>query len=180
VPLYLLGSSTFSATLAARLGLPFAFASHFAPDYLAAALEIYRREFQPSAQLQKPYAIVGAGIYAADSDEEAKTIFSSAQLQTLGLLRSRPGKLPPPVEDIELRWSPDERNAIQHRTRYSVVGAPKAIERRLGEILDDTKADEVILTGQIYDHQARLRSFEIAATILRQMRSSAGSTPTEG
>jgi luciferase family oxidoreductase group 1 len=166
VPLYLLGSSTFSATLAAQLGLPFAFASHFAPDYLRLALEIYREQFKPSARLKEPYAIIGAGIYAADTDAEARRIFSSAQLQTLNLLRNRPDKLPPPIDNIEARWSPDERIAIQHRTRYTVVGAPERIETRLGEILGETSADEIILTAQIFDHQARLRSFEIAANIL--------------
>ena len=171
LPLYLLGSSTFSARLAAELGLPFAFASHFAPDYLQIALNIYRSEFKPSAQLGHSYAIVGAGIYAADTELEARRIFSSAQLQNLGLLRDRPGKVPPPIDDIESVWSPDERIAIQHRTRYSVVGSPDTVERRLGEILEETAVDEIILTAQIYDHQARLRSFEIAATILRMMRS---------
>ena len=170
VPLYLLGSSTFSAKLAAALGLPFAFASHFAPDYLPIALNIYRTEFKPSSQLRKPYAMIGVGIYAADSELEAKRIFSSAQLLTLGLLRDQPGKVPPPIDDIESVWSPDERIAIQHRTRYTVVGSPETVEHRLGEILEETAADEIILTAQIYDHQARLRSFEIAATILRGMR----------
>ena len=171
VPLYLLGSSTFSAKLAAELGLPFAFASHFAPDYLQIALNIYRTEFKPSAQLTEPYAMIGAGIYAADSELEAKRIFSSAQLQGLGLIRDRPGKLPPPIDDIESIWSPDERIAIQHRTRYAVVGSPEKVENRLGEILEETAANEIILTAQIYDHQARLRSFEIAAAILRRLQS---------
>jgi luciferase family oxidoreductase group 1 len=169
IPIYLLGSSTFSASLAAQLGLPFAFASHFAPDYLHVALEIYRRDFRPSTQLQRPYVIVGAGIYAADTEQEAKRIFSSAQLQTLNLIRDRPGKLPPPIADIEKIWTPDERIAIQHRTRYAVVGSPEIVERRLGEIFGETRADEIILTGQIFEHATRLRSFEIAAEILRKM-----------
>jgi luciferase family oxidoreductase group 1 len=177
VPIYLLGSSTFSATLAAQLGLPFAFASHFAPDYLQLALGIYRREFKPSPQLQQPHVIIGAGIYAADSESDAKRIFSSAQLQTLNLIRNQPGKLPPPVDDIDARWSADERVAIQHRTRYAIVGAPDTVKHRLGEIMTETAADEIILTGQIFDHGARLRSFEIAATILRQMQSAANNRP---
>jgi luciferase family oxidoreductase group 1 len=168
VPLYLLGSSTFSATLAAKLGLPFAFASHFAPEYLHPALEIYRRNFSPSAQLRQPYTIIGAGLYAADTDAEARRIFSSAQLQTLNLLRNRPGKLPPPTDKIEAIWTPDERIAIQHRTRYAIVGSPETVERRLGEILSETATDEIILTGQIFDLAARLRSFEIAAEVLRE------------
>ena len=170
VPVYLLGSSTFSAHLAAQLGLPFAFASHFAPDYLAVALDLYRREFRPSSQLQQPYVIVGAGIYAADTEAEARRIFSSAQMQALNLIRDRPGKVPPPVEDIENRWTPDERIAINHRTRYTAVGPPEMVEQRLGEILDETAADEIILTAQIFDHTARLRSFEIAAEIMQRMK----------
>jgi luciferase family oxidoreductase group 1 len=172
VPIYLLGSSAFSARLAAQLGLPFAFASHFAPEYLHVALDLYRREFNPSRQLQRPYAMIGAGIYVADSETEARRIFSSAQLQTLNLLRDRPGKLPPPVDDIEKRWDPDERIAINHRTRYAAVGAPENVQRRLGEILDETAADEIILTGQIFHHSSRLRSFEIAAEILSGMKRS--------
>jgi len=169
VPLYLLGSSTFSAALAARLGLPFAFASHFAPDYLHIALDIYRSKFEPSPQLQRPYAIVGAGIYAADSDAEARRIFSSAQLQAVNLLRNRPGKVPPPVDNIDDLLDPDERIAVRHRTRYAVVGSPDAAGRRLEEIFKETEADEIILTAQIFDHTARLRSFNMAASILREM-----------
>jgi len=166
VPIYLLGSSTFSATLAAELGLPFAFASHFAPDYLKPALDVYRREFKPSSQLQQPYVIVGAGIYAANTEREARRIFSSAQLQMLNLIRNRPSKLPPPTEDVDRMWSPDERIALEHRTRYAIVGPPETVKRRAAAILAETAADELILTGQIYDHGARLRSFEIAAEVL--------------
>jgi len=174
VPIYLLGSSTFSARLAAQLGLPFAFASHFAPEYLSVALDLYRREFRPSAHLPQPYAMIGAGIYAADSEAEARRIFSSAQLQTLNLIRNRPGQVPPPIDDIEKHWTPDERIAINHRTRYAVVGSPEMVENRLGKILAETGADEIILTAQIFEHSARLRSFEIAAEIMRRMKSANG------
>jgi luciferase family oxidoreductase group 1 len=174
IPIYLLGSSTFSARLAARLGLPFAFASHFAPEYLPVALDLYRGEFTPSAQLSQPYIIVGAGIYAASTEAEARRIFSSAQLQTLNLVRNRPGKVPPPVDNIEKLWSPDERIAINHRTRYAIVGSPEMIEHRLSEILDETAADEIILTAQIFEHSARLRSFEIAAEIMRRTKRTSG------
>jgi luciferase family oxidoreductase group 1 len=169
VPIYLLGSSTFSASLAAQLGLPFAFASHFAPDYLHVALNIYRREFQPSAQLAAPYVIVGAGIYAADTDEDAQYIFTSAQLQTLSLIRDRPGKLPPPTKNIDAIWTPEEKAAIEHRTRYAAVGSPDTVRYRLREILEETHGDEIILTGQIFDHLARLRSFEITAAVLGKL-----------
>jgi luciferase family oxidoreductase group 1 len=168
VPIYLLGSSDFSARLAAELGLPFAFASHFAPDYLHVALEIYRREFKPSPELKKPYAMVGAGVYAADTGEEARKLFTSAQLQTLNLVRGSPGKLPPPVESVADAWSPQERAAIEHRTLYTAVGSPDTVRRRLKEIIDDTRADEIILTAQIFDHGARLHSFEIAASVLKK------------
>lgn len=167
VPIYLLGSSDFSARLAAELGLPFAFASHFAPDYLQVALEIYRREFKPSRELDKPYAMVGAGVYAADTDAEARRIFTSAQLQTLNLIRNCPSKLPPPSDKIDNLWSPQERAAIEHRTRYVAVGSPDSVALRLNQIMDETEADEVIITAQIYNHAARLRSFEIAANIFR-------------
>jgi luciferase family oxidoreductase group 1 len=165
VPLYLLGSSDFSARLAAELGLPFAFASHFAPQYLEVALHLYRRDFQPSAQLEKPYVIIGAGVFAAETDVDARRLFTSAQLQFLSLVRGRPGKLPPPVDSIDDLCTPPERAAIDQRTRYAAVGSPETVRGRLQEFLAQTQADEIILTGQIYDHAARLRSFEIAAEV---------------
>ena len=163
VPLYLLGSSDFSARLAAELGLPFAFASHFAPEYLEVALHLYRRDFRPSPMLAEPYVIVGASVFAAENETEAQRLFTSAQLQFLSLVRGRPGKLPPPVDDIDGRVTPAERAAIGERTRYAAVGSPETVRRRFKEMLELTKADEIILTAQIYDHAARLRSFEIAA-----------------
>jgi luciferase family oxidoreductase group 1 len=173
VPLYLLGSSDFSARLAAELGLPFAFASHFAPEYLEVALHLYRRDFQPSPQLDKPYVIIGAGLFAADTDAEARRIFTSAQLQFLTMVRGRPGKLPPPVPHggIDEMVTPAERAAIDQRTRFAAVGAPETVRRRFREILSETGADEIIATGQIYDHAARLRSFEIGAEVFRPMGS---------
>ncbi|MEY2482520.1 MAG: hypothetical protein QOK24_1048 [Verrucomicrobiota bacterium] len=169
VPLYLLGSSDFSARLAAELGLPFAFASHFAPEYLEVALAIYRREFKPSAALVRPHVIIGVGVFAADSDEEARHLFTSAQLQFLNLVRGHPGKLPPPVESMEGKWSRVERVAVEQRTRCSAVGSPETVRGRLEELLATTAADEVIATAQIYDHAARLRSFEIAAQVFREI-----------
>jgi luciferase family oxidoreductase group 1 len=166
VPLYLLGSSDFSARLAAELGLPFAFASHFAPEYLEIALDLYRRNFKPSPELAQPHAMIGAGIFAAETDAEAQRLFTSAQLQFLKMVRGRPGKLPPPVETMDGLWSVPERAAVQQRTRFAAVGAPETVRRRLEEMLEETTADEIIATAQIYDHAARLRSFEIAAAIL--------------
>jgi luciferase family oxidoreductase group 1 len=167
VPLYLLGSSDFSAQLAAELGLPFAFASHFAPDYLEVALALYRRKFQPSPALAQPHVIVGAGVYAAETDAEAERLATSTQLQFLNLVRGRPGKLPPPVESMDGRWSAAERAAVMQRTRYSAIGAPETVRRRLEDLIAETQADEIIAVGQIYDHAARLKSFEIAAEVFR-------------
>jgi luciferase family oxidoreductase group 1 len=167
IPLYLLGSSDFSARLAAELGLPFAFASHFAPDYLEVALHLYRRDFQPSPHLDKPHVMIGSGVFAADSDAEARRLFTSAQLQFLTMVRGRPGKLPPPVDSIDDHCTPAERAAIDQRTRCSAVGSPETVRRRFEELLAQTQADEIIATGQIYDHVARLRSFEIAAEQFR-------------
>jgi luciferase family oxidoreductase group 1 len=169
VPLYLLGSSVFSAQLAAELGLPFAFASHFAPDYLHVALELYRREFKPSPQLREPHVIIGVGLYAAESDVEARHLFTSAQMQALSLIRGHPSKLPPPVDRINEQWTPVEQTAIENRSRYALVGSLAAVERRLREIVEETAADEIIAVAQIYDHAARLRSHEIGAEIFRRI-----------
>jgi alkanesulfonate monooxygenase SsuD/methylene tetrahydromethanopterin reductase-like flavin-dependent oxidoreductase (luciferase family) len=119
--------------------------------------------------LPKPYVIVGAGIYAADTDEEARRLFSSAQLQTLNLIRGNPTKLQPPNEKLDQLWTAHERAAIEHRTKYAVVGSPEIMRQRFREILEETRADELIVTAQIFDHAARLRSFEIGAEILRNI-----------
>jgi luciferase family oxidoreductase group 1 len=169
VPLYLLGSSDFSARLAAELGLPFAFASHFAPEYLRVALEIYRRDFKPSAQLTKPYVMVGAGLFAAETNDEAQRLATSAQLMFLNLVRGHPGELPPPVDSMDREWSTPERAAVAERMRYSAIGSAATVRRRLEEIRAETKADEIILTAQIYDHAARLHSFEIGARVFDEM-----------
>jgi luciferase family oxidoreductase group 1 len=169
VPIFLLGSSDFSARLAAEFGLPFAFASHFAPDYLDVALGFYRKEFKPSDDLRKPYVIVGAGVYAADSDEEARRLFSSAQLQTLNLIRGNPTKLQPPNENMDNIWGAQERAAIEHRTKYAAVGSAKTVRQKFQEILQQTRADEIIVTAQIFDHAARLRSFEIGADVAKEI-----------
>ena len=174
VPLYLLGSSDFSARLAAQLGLPFAFASHFAPDYLHLALELYRRDFTPSATLARPHVMIGAGVYAAETDEEARRLFTSAQLMTLNLIRGHPGELPPPVDSMDGHWNPIEERALRKRTRYSAVGSPETIRRRLAEMIAETDAEEVIAVAQIYDHTARLRSFEIAAEAFEQINRTRG------
>ena len=163
VPIWLLGSSDFSARLAAHLGLPFAFASHFAPDYLHAALELYRDHFEPSDRLAKPYVMVGVNVFAADTDTEARRLFTSLQQQWLNLVRGEPSQLQPPVDSMDSLWSPQERAHVEGRGRVSAIGTPARVRDVLQTILSETGADELMLTAQIHDHAARLRSFELAA-----------------
>jgi luciferase family oxidoreductase group 1 len=165
VPLWILGSSTFGAQLAAMLGLPFAFASHFAPQMMMPALREYRARFEPSAQLDKPYAMVGVNVFAAESDAEAQRMFSSLQQQFINLRRGTPGPLPPPVDDMDALWSPAEKAMVGQSLSCSAVGSPAVVEDRLKALIAETGADELMTTGQIYDHAARLRSFEIAAEV---------------
>jgi luciferase family oxidoreductase group 1 len=165
VPLWLLGSSLYSARLAAELGLPFAFASHFAPDYLTHALEVYREGFRPSRQLKEPYAMACLNVFAAETDEEARRLFTSLQQAFVNLRRGRPGQLPPPVETLEGVASDMELAGAGHALRYSVVGAPATVRRGIESFLHLTGVDELMLTSQIFDHAARLRSFEIVAAV---------------
>ena len=169
VPIWLLGSSLFSAQLAAEMGLPFAFASHFAPDYLTRALDIYRSTFKPSAQLAKPYAMAGLNVFAAETDAEARRLFTSLQQQFINLRRGTPGPLPPPRDSMDGYWSSMEEQMVSHSLAYAVVGAPDTVARGIAEFLAATKVDEIMVTGQIFDHQARLRSFEIVADIRKQL-----------
>jgi luciferase family oxidoreductase group 1 len=161
VPLWILGSSLFGAQLAAELGLPFGFASHFAPDYLMQALSIYRERFKPSAQLDKPHALACIGVFAAATDAEARRLFTSLQQQFIALRRGTPGPLPPPLESMEGHWSPQERMMVEHSLMYSVVGGPETVRQGIAEFIHATKVDELMITGQIYDHAARVRSYEI-------------------
>ncbi len=163
VPLWLLGSSTYSAQLAAVLGLPFAFASHFAPADLMPALTLYRAQFRPSEQLDRPHAMVGVNVFAAETEGEARRLSTSLQQQFISLRRGAPGPLPPPLDSMDGHWSPMERAGVEQALAYSVVGAPDVVQRRLEALIAETEADELMLTAQIYDHGARLRSFEIAA-----------------
>lgn len=171
VPLWLLGSSLFSAQLAAMLGLPFAFASHFAPDMLMEALAIYRARFEPSATLDKPYAMVAVNLFAADTEAEARRIYSSAQQQFASLRRGTPGKLPPPVDDIEAWWSsPAEKMMVERALgTMAAVGTLDQVAAKLSEVIRVTQADELILAGQIYDHAARLRSFQIGSELRERL-----------
>ena len=174
VPLYLLGSSDFSAQLAADMGLPFAFASHFAPNYLHHALDLYRTSFRPSRTLAKPYVMVGVNVFAADTDAQARHLFTTLQQAFLNLIRGVPGEMPPPVETLEGLWSPVEKTQVDRMTQVSVVGSPERIRADLEEIISETGADEIIATAQIYDHSARLRSFEIAAEVFRAINAARG------
>lgn len=165
VPIWLLGSSLFSAQLAAQLGLPFAFASHFAPDYLLPALDIYRSEFRPSAARATPYVMVGVSVFAADTDLEAGRLLSSAQQQFVNLRRGSPGPLPPPVDTMDGRWTPRESAEVEHALAYSAVGSVETVRQKLATLADLTRADELMVTSQIFDHAARLHSFEIVAEL---------------
>jgi luciferase family oxidoreductase group 1 len=165
VPLWLLGSSLYSARLAAELGLPFAFASHFAPDYLTHALEVYREGFRPSSQLGEPYAMACLNVFAAETDAKARRLFTSVQQAFVNLRRGRPGPLPPPVERIEDVASETELAGAGHALLYSVVGSAETIRRGLEAFLALTGADELMMTSQIHDHAARLRSLEMVAAV---------------
>ncbi len=163
VPLWILGSSLYGAQLAAALGLPYAFASHFAPDDLYPALELYRSNFRPSAQLAAPYAMVGANVVAAETDAAARRLFTSPQQSFTNLLRGTRGKLLPPIDDIEGYWTPMEKAQASRMLACSFVGAPQTVRAQLDELTARTGADEIIVASAIYDHAARLRSYELLA-----------------
>lgn len=165
VPVWILGSSLFGAGLAAALGLPFAFASHFAPTHLMQALDIYREEFQPSARLAAPHVMLGINVFAADTDQEAALLFSSLQQAFVNLRRGQPQPLPPPDASYSARLHPQERALLQETLANTVVGSPVTIADGLRRFVARTGADELMITSQIYAHRARLRSFEIAATV---------------
>ena len=165
VPIWILGSSTFGAQLAGILGLPYAFASHFAPDALMQALAAYRQRFQPSEQSQAPYSMACVNVICADTDAEARRLFTSLQQAFTNMMRNARGKMQPPIDDIETYWSGAEKAQAQHMLTYSFVGSPDTVRRELQEFIRVTGIDELMVTGSIYDHQARLRSFELLAGI---------------
>lgn len=165
VPLWILGSSLFGAQLAGMLGLPYAFASHFAPDALDQALAVYRERFEASNQLAKPYAVVGVNVVAAETDVEARRLFTSAQQSFARMFRGTRGKLPPPIDDIDAFWSPREKLQASSMLACSVVGSPETVRRGLSELAKRTQADEFIVAAAIWDHEARVRSYEIAAEV---------------
>ncbi|AQR63024.1 alkane 1-monooxygenase [Brevundimonas sp. LM2] len=169
VPVWILGSSTYGAQLAAHLGLPYAFASHFAPTELMSAIRIYRETFRPSARLAKPYVMLGFNTFAADTDEQAQALFSSVQQAFVNLRSGRPGKLPPPMDGYADRLNPGERAMIDQALACSAVGAPAAVRAAIEAFVAQTGADELMLTSQIWDPAARIRSYEIVADIMRPM-----------
>jgi luciferase family oxidoreductase group 1 len=165
VPIWLLGSSLYSAQLAAYLGLPFAFASHFAPDLLLQALDVYRAGYRPSADWPKPHAMVGVNVVAADTDDEAAFRFTSIQQRFLGMQRGQRGPLPRPIDParLESMWTPQERAGVLRMLKATAVGSPSSVRRQLDAIVEQTAADELIVAGAIHDHAARLRSYELLA-----------------
>ena len=169
VPLWILGSSLFGAQLAAVLGLPYAFASHFAPNDLLPALELYRAEFRPSAQLERPSAMVAANVIAAETDEEARLLFTSQQQTITNIFRGTRGQLPPPIDDIDDYWAPEERPRVENWLRRSFVGAADTVAAGLQHFIAETNADEVIAAAAIFDHAARLASYEILGGIRAEL-----------
>jgi luciferase family oxidoreductase group 1 len=165
VPIWLLGSSMYSAELAAHMGLPFAFASHFAPDYLLAALDAYRRTFRPSAALDAPYAMAAINVIAADTDEEARHLFKSLQQQFINLRRGVPSRLRHPDEVDDSDWRDEDHFALSRIIRYSVVGASASVRAGIDAFLALTRVDELMITAHVFDHAARLRSFELVAGV---------------
>ena len=170
VPLWILGSSTYGAQLAAELGLPFAFASHFAPEMLIAALNIYRARFKPSAQLDRPYAAVGLNIITAETDAAAKRLATSQQMSFVNLLRGTRGLSQPPIEDIDTHWTPSEKAQAMQRLSRSIIGSPETVRAGLKALIAETQADELIVVSDIYDHQDRLRSFELISQAMADVQ----------
>jgi luciferase family oxidoreductase group 1 len=163
VPLWILGSSLFGAQLAAMLGLPYAFASHFAPQALTQAVSVYRERFEPSAQLDKPHIMVGCNVIVADTEDEAKRLFTSPQQNSARMVRGTRGQLPPPIDDIESFWSPAEKMHASSMLSCSFYGSPATIKDRLASLIEETNADELMVAAAIWDHRARVQSFQLLA-----------------
>jgi luciferase family oxidoreductase group 1 len=163
VPLWILGSSTYGAYLAAELGLPYAFASHFAPEQLLPALDIYRSRFKPSEQLDRPHAMIGVNIIAAETDREARRLATTQQMSFTNIIRAARQLSQPPIDDIETYWTPREKAQANQMLARSVIGSPNTVRTGVNALIKETAADEVMVVSDIYDHIARLRSFEIIA-----------------
>ncbi|MBC7989378.1 MAG: LLM class flavin-dependent oxidoreductase [Luteimonas sp.] len=170
VPVWLLGSSLFSASLSAKLGLPFAFASHFAPAAMDEALAIYRREFKPSKRLQQPYAMLALNVIGADGEAEARRLFTTQQQSFVRLRRGQPGLIPPPVDDIEVFWTPQEKAGVEQALACTVLGDVDGVRRGIAAFVERHRPDELLITANVFDHAARLRSYAIAAQARESMR----------
>ncbi|MFL5814091.1 MAG: LLM class flavin-dependent oxidoreductase [Bdellovibrionia bacterium] len=167
IPIWILGSSLFGAQVAAELGLPYAFASHFAPAMLMPALELYRERFKPSAQLDRPYVMLGFNVFAADTDEEGAFLASSVQQSFVALRTGRPTRLKPPVRDYLSQLTPMEHSILDQALSCTAMGSPKTVRAKMDEFITRTGADELMITSHIFDHTARVRSFELIAEICR-------------
>lgn len=163
VQVWILGSSTYGAQVAAQLGRPYAFASHFAPDQLLPALDIYRRRFKPSPQLDRPYAAVGVNIIAAETDRQALRLATTQKMSFTNLFRGVLGLSQPPIDDIETYWTPSEKAQVQHMLARSIVGSPETVRVAINSLVAETGADELIVVSDVYEHAARLRSYELIA-----------------
>ena len=168
VPLWILGSSLYGAQLAAQLGLPYAFASHFAPGMMQQAAELYRREFKPSAQLDKPYLMLALNVFAADTTAEATRLFSSLQQQFVNLARGTPGLLPAPVDNMDAIWQPHEKAYVQSALACSVVGDAQTVKQGMADFISRYQPDELMLTSMMYNPAARLRSMQLAAELIQR------------
>lgn len=172
VPIWILGSSLFGAQLAAALGLPYSFASHFAPQQMMQAIQLYRSTFKPSERLQKPYVMLGFNVFAADTDEQAQFLATSWQQSFVNLRSGRPSRLPPPEKGYLDKIGPQAQELLQHVLSCSAIGAPDTVAIQLQAFLDKTGADELMITSNMFDHTARLRSYEITAQVHRSLMSS--------
>jgi luciferase family oxidoreductase group 1 len=173
VPVWLLGSSLFSARLAAAMGLSFAFASHFAPDAMDEALALYRRDFRPSRHLQAPHAMLGVNIVAAESDAEAKRLFTTQQQSFVNLRRGRPGLIPPPIDNIENFWTPTEKFGVEHALACAVIGNADTVQEGIAAFIARHRPDELMITANVFDHEARCRSYAIVAEVRERLAATA-------
>ena len=180
VPVWILGSSLFGAQLAAAMGLPYAFASHFAPAAMEQAIALYRRDFRPSPQLQAPHVMLALNVVGAGTDAEARRLFTTQQQSFVRLRRGQPGLIPPPIDDIEAWWSPVEKAGVEQALACSVIGDPETVRAGIAAFVDQYRPAELLLTANIFDHAARKRSFELAAEAVRAATPAVGHAAAAG
>lgn len=170
VPIWLLGSSDFSAALAAEKGLPFAFAGHFSPTYIVPALKLYQQSFKPSSQYEKPYSMVAVNVIAAETDEEAQYLATSMYQMFLGFIRNKRAPLQPPVEQMDEIWSEQEKFMVEQQVGSSIIGSKQTVREQLQKLIEATDVDEIMATAYIFDHEARMKSFKLLASILQEQQ----------